>query len=100
MSENAESEYDRSSIAPSQNPSQYPGRNPRKQEVILEKFRDIKGIKENNPVKYDDPEIKKGISRFEKLKSFGVKEGGIAKITKNSSLFKYEEMFPEQTTQE
>lgn len=84
MSENAaESEYDRSSIAPSQNPSQYPGGGggrSRKTEIILDKNKDLKGIKEQLLVKFDDKEIKKKMkTRYDRIMPvLGVKEGGIS----------------------
>ena len=99
MSENAESEYDRSSIAPSQNASQYPrgdGR-PRRAEIVLDKNKDLKGIKESLPVKFDDKEIKKKMkSRYDRIMPvIGAKEGGISKILSQKPLFTYDEMFPE-----
>jgi hypothetical protein len=76
MSENQDSEYDRSSIAPSMNPSMAASRadggRPRKVEVIVPKNNDIKGIKEElrdseTVSQYKDYEIYKRFPRSDKV---------------------------------
>lgn len=95
MSENQESEYDRSSIAPSMNPSMAPSR-AKKSEVVVPKNNDIKGIKEElrdsaTVSHYRDPEIYKRFPYADKFK-LGVncmksKDGGIKQILDKNALF-------------
>ena len=82
MSDNNTSEYDRSSIAPSQNASHYPrgdGRG-RRAEVILDKYKDLKPIKDTSvKVAFNDKDIKGKLrSRFDRVMPvIGAKTGGI-----------------------
>jgi hypothetical protein len=100
MSENQDSEYDRSSIAPSMNPSMAPSRaegsRSRKVEEIVPRNNDIKSIKDElkdtgTISHYKDNEILKRFPRADKvmlgLNCMKSKVGGIKQILDRNALF-------------
>jgi hypothetical protein len=82
------------------NPSQYQRGGSRRVEVVPAKNSDLKPIKENAPIKYRDPEIYKRFGAGDKIKlglsCLANKDGGIIQVSSQTSLFTFDEMFPDQ----